>query len=69
MWRPPMTGKERALEILQTLPDDATWEEVLDAFHLDVALEESIAAVERGDVIPHEEVMRSFDRCATNPST
>lgn len=64
-----MTDKKRAGEILESLPDDATWDEIIDAFRLDIALTESIAAAERGDVIPHEEVMRRFARCATNPSS
>jgi hypothetical protein len=53
-----MTGKQRVMEILETLPDDASWEDVLDAFRLDDALEQSLEAVARGDVIPHEDVMR-----------
>lgn len=53
-----MTGKQRALEILATLPDEASLEQIIDAFELDLALEESLADAERGDVIPHQEVMR-----------
>jgi hypothetical protein len=64
----PMSGKQRALEILETLPDEATWEDVLEAFRLDEELEQAITEVERGDVIAHDELMRRFARCSTNPS-
>jgi predicted transcriptional regulator len=64
-----MTGKQRALEILEALPEDASWDDVLDAFRLDAALEQSLEAVARGDVVPHEDVMRRFAKCSTNPST
>ena len=63
-----MTGKQRMSEILDTLPDDANWDDVLDAIRLDLALEESIASAERGEVIPHEEVMQSVRACLTKIS-
>lgn len=63
-----MTGKQRATEIIEALPDDASWEEILDAFRLDEALEHSLADAARGNVVPHEELMQRFARCSTNPS-
>ncbi len=63
-----MTGKQRMVEILDTLPDEATWEDVLDAIRLDLALAESIAEAERGEVIPHEEVMQGMRECLAKAS-
>jgi predicted transcriptional regulator len=63
-----MTGKQRMAEILDTLPDDATWEDVLDAIRLDRAVQESIAAAERGELIPHEEVVQSTRECLARTS-
>jgi predicted transcriptional regulator len=57
-----MTGKERTLAILETLADDATWDEVVDAIQLDIALEQSLADVERGDLIPHEGVVAKLQQ-------
>jgi len=55
-----MTGKQRAMEILEVVPNDASWEEALDAFLLDHELEQSIADVERGAVISHDELFRKL---------
>ena len=63
-----MNGKQRAIEILATLPDEASLEQIIDAFEMDLALEESLADAERGDVVPHEEVMRRFAPCSPIPS-
>lgn len=66
--RASMTGKERMVEILATLADDATWEEILDAVRLELALEDSKAALERGEVVPHEDVFRGLTSCETTTS-
>jgi hypothetical protein len=57
---PVLTGMQRALEILATLPDDASLTDIIDAFEMDLALEESLADAGRGDVIFQDEVMRRF---------
>ncbi len=63
-----MSGKQRAIEILDSLPDDVSWEDVLDAFRLDIALTSSFAAADRGELVPHEEVMQKFQPCTPMPS-
>lgn len=63
-----MKVKQRVAEILETLPDDVSWEEMLDALRLDEALEHSLAEASLGHVVSHEELMLRFARCSTNPS-
>ena len=57
------TVKEEAREVVNSLPDDATWSDVLNAMY-EMHVRQSIAAgirdAEEGRVVSHEEVRRRF---------
>jgi predicted transcriptional regulator len=52
------TTKQQVQHVLDQLPDDCTIDDV--QYHLDVMqqVESGLAAIDRGDTIPHEEVNR-----------
>lgn len=55
-----MTTKELVLKLLETMPDDATIEDI--QYHLFVLqkIRTGQAAADDGETIPHEEVMRQL---------
>lgn len=54
-----MTAKEVVQEVLAQLPDDCTLEDVEYQLYVRRMLQEAEDEIERGDVVPHEEVVRS----------
>lgn len=54
------TVKEQVREIAETLPDDATWEQVRYELHVREQIELGEAAVSKGRTIPHEDVKKRF---------
>lgn len=52
-----MTAKQAAIELVQQLPDDSTWEDILQGIALRERVEESLAAADRGEVFSHEQVL------------
>jgi hypothetical protein len=54
-------GKDEVRALLDRLPDDVTLEDI--QYHLDVVVKvlEAEAQLERGEGIPHEEVVRYFE--------
>lgn len=56
------TAKQIVTEMIPTLPDDCSMEEII--YHLDVIrkVEEGIKSLDEGKGIPHEEVERRFAR-------
>ena len=57
---PGPTAKQRALEALGALPDDATWDEAIERLCFVAKVEEGLRQSEAGDVVSHEEVKRQF---------
>jgi hypothetical protein len=57
-----MTGlmKEEAVKIVESLPDDATWEDLMYAIYVRQAVEEGLAESDAGLGMPVEEVGRRF---------
>ncbi len=55
-----MTAKEAVLKVVRELPDETTWEEIVD--HLDVlaAIRKADEDVEAGHFTTHEEVKREI---------
>ena len=47
--------KERALEAVQKLPPNATFEDAMERLYLLAKIERGLAQVEAGDVIPHDQ--------------
>ncbi len=50
--------KDEVRHLLDDLPEDATYEDIQYHIYVRQAIENGLAAVERGDVISHEEVER-----------
>ena len=56
-----LSAKDEVRSLLDRLPDDVTLEDI--QYHLDVVVKvlEAEASIERGEGIPHEEVVRYFE--------
>lgn len=51
-----MSTKELALETIQQLPEDASWQDIEDRIHFLAAIEKARGEVRDGAVVPHDEV-------------
>lgn len=56
-----MTAKQAALEALQQLPDDASWEEVAERIQFRLAVEEGLEDHRQGRTVPHDQVRKLLD--------
>lgn len=54
------TAKQRALDALGSLPDDATLDEAIERLCFIATVEEGLRESERGDVVSHEEVKKQL---------
>lgn len=54
------TVKEAAREVVDRLPDNATWDDVEYEIYVRRAIEAGLADSDAGNVIPTSEVRRSF---------
>jgi predicted transcriptional regulator len=52
--------KEEAKKLIDALPEDATWDDLMYQIYVRIKVEKGIAADEAGRVVPHEEVERRF---------
>lgn len=59
------TAKEQVQEILETLPDDASLEDIQYHIYVRQKIEQGIDDVEAGRVISHEEVQRRLAKWLT----
>lgn len=48
------TAKEAARQIIEHLPDQATWKDIMYELYVKQKMEEGLADVEAGRTIPHE---------------
>jgi predicted transcriptional regulator len=55
---PSETVKQRAIEALQTLPEDATIDDAIERLCLIAKIEEGLRQSEAGQVTDHEEVKK-----------
>jgi predicted transcriptional regulator len=53
-----MTEKEKILELMKRLPDDATIEDAIYELYTAYKIERGLEQAGRGEGIPHEEVRR-----------
>jgi predicted transcriptional regulator len=54
------TEKQRAIEALKTLPEQATLEDAIERLCFIAKIEEGLRQSETGRVVAHEEVKRQF---------
>ena len=57
---PSDTVKQRAIDALQTLPDDATIDEAIERLCLIAKIEEGLRQSDAGQLTDHEEVTKRF---------
>jgi predicted transcriptional regulator len=55
---PNPTARERILEALQDLPDDATFDDAIERLVFLAKIDAGLAELDAGKGIPHEEVKR-----------
>jgi hypothetical protein len=55
---PDKTPKERVLEIVEQLPEDATFEDAMERLYFIAKIERGIAQADAGDTIPHDQAKR-----------
>jgi predicted transcriptional regulator len=53
-----MSNKEAVLEAVRGLPDETTFEEIIERISILAAIRRGEEAADAGEVIPHEEVKR-----------
>lgn len=54
------TAKDAAKEILETLPDDATWEDLMYELYVKKKIETGLNDVREGRTVSHEDVKKRF---------
>ena len=52
------TVKEAARAIVDKLPEDATWEDLMYEFYVKQKIEAGLKAADEGQTTPHEEIRR-----------
>ncbi len=52
--------KEEAKKLIDKLPDQATWDDIMYEFYVKKKLAVALKAAEEGRIIPHEEVKKRF---------
>jgi len=57
---PSLTAKERALDAVRSLPDDASLEDAIERLGFIAKIEEGLRQSEAGELIPHEEVKKQL---------
>ena len=50
--------KEAALKIIESLPEQATWDDIMYQFYVKKKIEISLAAAEEGNILSHDDVKR-----------
>jgi predicted transcriptional regulator len=56
------SAKDQALNLISSLSEEVTWEEVLSYLHVRHKIEEGIKAADEGRVLSHDEVKHLFAR-------
>jgi predicted transcriptional regulator len=54
------TRKQRAIEAIRALPEDATLEDAIERLCFIAKVEEGLRQSESGELVPHEEVEKQF---------
>lgn len=53
-------AKDEARKIIEGLPEQATWDDIMYQFYINRKIEISLKAFEEGKVIPHEAVVQKL---------
>ena len=53
-------AKQEARKLLEEIPDNASWDDIMYQFYVRKKIETALEAAEAGDVLSHEEVKKRF---------
>lgn len=54
------TVKEQARQVIETLPEEATWDDLMYELYVRQKIAFGLEAAEQGRVVSHEDVKRQF---------
>ena len=54
------TAKEEAINLINRLPDEASWDDIMYEIYVKKKIELGINAADEGRVLPHEDVKKIF---------
>ena len=52
--------KEEAKRLIESLPENATWDDIMHELYVKKKLSESLKAADKGRIVPHEKVKKRF---------
>jgi predicted transcriptional regulator len=55
-----MSAKEAALEIIQTMPESSTLDDIAHRIEFLAAIQKGLDQIERNEVVPHEQVKKEL---------
>ena len=61
-----MTTKQIAIQTIEQLPDDATWEEIQERIRFVVGVRTGLRELDEGKGIPHDQVREEFAEWLTD---
>lgn len=61
-----MTTKEKAIKIIQELPEDATWEDIREKIDFIVGVRKGLRELDQGKGISHAQVREEFSKWLTS---
>ena len=56
------TAKQSAIEVIENLPDDSSYEDIMERLYFLQKVEAGLKDIEDGRVVPHEEVKKRLAR-------
>jgi len=57
-----MTTKEKAIKIIQELPEDATWEDIQQRIDFIAGVRKGLRELDEGKGISHEQIREEFSK-------
>ncbi|MGH7771219.1 MAG: hypothetical protein ACREQA_03180 [Candidatus Binatia bacterium] len=61
-----MTTKQIAIQTIEQLPDDATWEEIQERIRFVAGVRTGLGELDEGKGIPHDQVREEFAQWLTD---
>jgi len=58
-----MSEKEMVLEMIQTLPDSVSIDDILEEILFRIDVQKGIEELDAGKGIPHDEIVKRFSKC------
>jgi len=61
-----MTIKEAAISSIQNLPENATWEDVVERINFIAGVKKGLSELDKGKGIKHDQIMEEFKEWLSN---